>query len=180
METTTTRVIHTEPRITTIKISLSAIYIALGVVLSYFNPFKDIVIFGAKINPFAHMINAIAGVTLGPVYAILIAIVIATIRFSLGWGTILAFPGGITGAIVVSIAAKLLKDKFKVYAAFTEPIGTVFIGGTISAFLINTSVLSMWFIFFLSSIVGAVIGYLLIIALAKQPEIRNLVFGSSE
>ncbi len=178
MQTESTRVIAPESRVLTIKISLSAIYIALGVLLSYINPFKDIVILGAKINPFAHFINAIAGVTLGPIYAIFIALIIASIRFSLGWGTILAFPGGMTGALVVGIIAKyvkIIKPNYRIYTALTEPIGTVFIGGTIAAFILGTPFYALWWLFALSSIVGAVLGVVILLMLLKQPQINQLI-----
>lgn len=178
MQSEKTRVVSTESRIPTIKISLSAIYISLGVVLSYINPFKDILILGAKINPFAHFINVIAGVTLGPVYAVFIALIIATIRFSLGWGTILAFPGGMSGALVVGVLAKYIKKlnpKYKIFMAFTEPLGTVFIGGTISAFIIQVPIFGLWFLFALSSIVGAILGFAILLLLLKQPNINQLI-----
>ncbi len=181
MQTEPTRIIASESRIPTIKISLSAIYIALGVILSYLNPFKDVLILGAKINPFAHLINAIAGVTLGPVYAIFIALIIASIRFSLGWGTILAFPGGISGALIVGLAAKYIKkitSNYKIYTALTEPLGTVLIGGTISAFILGFPFYSLWFLFALSSIVGAVMGLLVLLMLLKQPQINSLIIES--
>jgi len=173
-----TRVISTESRIPTIKISLSAIYISLGVILSYINPFKDILILGAKINPFAHFINVLAGITLGPVYALCIALILAIIRFSLGWGTILAFPGGMTGALVVGVLAhyiKKLNPKYKLYMAFTEPLGTVFIGGTISALIIDVPIIGLWFLFALSSIVGSILGFVVLLLLLKQPNIKHLV-----
>ncbi|MHA1283401.1 MAG: hypothetical protein ACTSQP_12910 [Promethearchaeota archaeon] len=46
----------------TIRVATSAILIAVGLVLSYLNPFAYFTLFGTKINPFAHLINAISGV----------------------------------------------------------------------------------------------------------------------
>ena len=160
----------------TLKITLSAMFIAVGTLLSYVNPFKDVLLFGAKINPFVHLINAISGVILGPVYAVIIAVTIASIRFSMSWGTILAFPGGISGALVVGLVSKVLKNKYKKIAALTEPIGTVFIGATISAYILQTKVLSLWILFALSSIVGAILGFILLaIILLKESSIKTLI-----
>ena len=74
---------------------------------------------------------------MGPFYAVLTALAIAIIRFSLGIGSLYAFPGGISGAIVVGLIAELISkknDKFRVHAALFEPVGTIFIGGTISSY----------------------------------------------
>ena len=56
-------------------------------------------------------INAISGVLLGPFYAVLIATLIAVIRFSYGIGSIYAFPGGIPGAFIVGIFAYIIAYK---------------------------------------------------------------------
>jgi energy coupling factor transporter S component ThiW len=161
----------TKPNNLNLKIATSAILTALGVVLSYLNPFGYVMIFGAKINPFAHFINAIAAVLLGPIYAVLIALFIAVIRFSTGTGSILAFPGGMSGALVVGIVREIILriDPKKVkLAALFEPIGTVFIGGTISSFIIpSTPLFVFWGLFALSAIPGCVLGYLSLIAIQK-------------
>ncbi len=94
-----------------LKIAMVTIFTALGIVLSYFNPFAYVPIFGIRPNPFAHIINAIIGVLMGPFYAVLTALVNASIRFSLGIGSHYAFPGGISGAIVVGLIAELISKK---------------------------------------------------------------------
>src|SRR6056297_3485436 len=121
---------------TSLKVATTAILAAVGVVLSYLNPFGYFTIFGAKINPFAHFVNAISGVLLGPIYAVFCALLIAVIRFSTGIGTVLAFPGGLTGAFVVGLVQYTLKKREGIkthWAALTEPIGTVFLGAIISS-----------------------------------------------
>ncbi|TFG12523.1 MAG: hypothetical protein EU531_10455, partial [Promethearchaeota archaeon] len=87
----------------TLKIGLTAILIGIGVVLSYLNPFGYFTISGTKINPFAHLINAISGVLLGLSFSVIAASSIAVIRYSTNIGSIHAFHGGIPGAVVVSI-----------------------------------------------------------------------------
>lgn len=160
----------------TLKIATTAIFVALGVVLSALNPFAYYEIFGTKINPFAHLINAITGVLIGLVFSCITALSIAIIRFSLAIGTIHAFHGGISGAIVVGIVAYFFKKKYPKYtnyAALFEPVGTVFIGGTIGYLVlpIGSSVISglitYWWLFSLSSIVGSIIGFILLIVLKK-------------
>lgn len=160
----------------TLKVAMCAIFIALGVVLSYFNPFAYILIFGTRINPFAHLINAMTGVLIGISFSCTTALGIAIIRFSAGIGTIHAFHGGISGAFIVGIIAYYLRKKKPEYsnlAALCEPIGTVFIGGTIAYLIapigesIIAGLITYWWLFFLSSLTGSIIGFVILILLKK-------------
>ncbi|MFX1500862.1 MAG: energy coupling factor transporter S component ThiW [Promethearchaeota archaeon] len=160
-----------------IKIAASGIFIAVGLILSYLNPFAYFTIFGARINPFAHLINAITGVLIGLAFSCVTALGIAILRFSLGIGTIHAFHGGITGAIVVGIVSYFLRKKYPKYvefAAFAEPLGTVFLGGTIAHLitpiankLLVESLLIWWGLFAASCIPGCIMGYIILMALKK-------------
>ncbi|MHA1107452.1 MAG: energy coupling factor transporter S component ThiW [Promethearchaeota archaeon] len=150
--------------ILTIKIAMVAVFIAVGIVLSYLNPFGYFLLFGAKINPFAHLINVITGVLIGVTFSSITALGIATIRFSAGIGTIHAFHGGISGA-----------PKYVEYAAFTEPIGTVFIGGTIGEIIMPIygsfslgGLLLYWWLFFWSSLIGCIIGFIILKILKRS------------
>ena len=110
------------------------------------------------------MINVISGVLLGPWYAMLTALIIAICRYSLGIGTILAFPGGISGALVVGLMRELIlriNPKKVHFAAFFEPIGTVFIGGTLSSFIItSTPYYTFWWLFAIACIPGTILGWI--------------------
>ena len=153
---------HEQEKSISLKVATTAILAALGVVLSYLNPFGYFTIFGAKINPFAHFINGISGVLLGPIYAVFCALLIAIIRFSTGIGTILAFPGGMTGAFVVGIFQYALKNRDEIkthWAALCEPLGTVFLGATISSLIIPTSAPVLMWLFALSCVPGAIMGW---------------------
>ena len=172
--------------ILTIKIVLTAIFIAVGVVLSSLNPFGFVELFGTKINPFAHLINVITAVLLGITFSSLTALGIAIIRFAANLGTIHAFHGGISGAIVVGIVAFYIwkkKPKYVEYAAFTEPIGTVFIGGTIGEFLVPIygtislgGLILYWWLFFWSSLVGCIIGFLILKILKRAGYSRETIY----
>ncbi|MHA1669974.1 MAG: energy coupling factor transporter S component ThiW [Promethearchaeota archaeon] len=156
----------------TIRIALSAILIAVGIVLSYLNPFAYITIAGSKINPFAHLINVLSGVLLGLIFSVITALGIAIIRYATLIGTIHAFHGGISGALIVGIISYILqkkKPKYAEYAAFVEPIGTVFIGGTIAEIIVPISgvfslegLLLYWSLFFLPSVVGCALGFIIL------------------
>lgn len=172
--------------ILTIKVVLAAIFIAVGVVLSSLNPFGFVELFGTKINPFAHLINAITAVLIGITFSSLTALGIASIRFMANLGTIHAFHGGISGAVVVGVVAHILwkkKPKYVEYAAFTEPIGTVFMGGTIGELLVPIygtisigGLLLYWWLFFWSSLVGSIIGFLILKILKRSGYSRENFF----
>jgi energy coupling factor transporter S component ThiW len=152
-------------KILTRKIGLTAVLAAVAVVLS---PIVSVPLGFAKPFPIQHMVNAIAGVLLGPWYAVLVALVAGTVRNILGSGSVHAFPGGIFGALVVGLVNRYL---FKSdYAALTEPIGTGLIGAVVSAYLVGPWALSVGLLtslptvdvfiilFLTSSIPGSILG----------------------
>ena len=156
--------------IPTKKIAATAIFIPVGLILSYLNPFAYFLIFGTKINPFAHIMNAITGVLIGLLFSCITALGIAILRFSLSIGSIHAFHGGISGALVVGTVAYILqkkKPKYIALAALTEPIGTVFIGGTIAYIIapignVIEGLSLYWGLFALSCIPGCIIGFVIL------------------
>lgn len=162
------------------KIAIAAIFIALGLVIAIPNPFIYIQFIGAKIYPFAHLINAITGVLIGMLFSLITGLGIATLRFSLGLGSLYAFPGHLSGAFIVSLTAHYLGKKYprKIdLAALSEPIGTVFLGATI-AYLIAPLIgftpdwniiflLGYWSSWALSSIPGSIMGYIILKVLRK-------------
>jgi len=111
-------------------VALAVILVAVAVALSpIFIPVGI-----AKCFPAQHMVNVIAGVMLGPVYAVVIATVSGIIRNILGLGTLLAFPGGMIGAFLAGIAYKTFKN---VYAAgLGEVVGTGLLGALASAWIV--------------------------------------------
>ena len=165
--------------------ALASILIAIGVVFSN----AWFYVLTSKAYPVQHVVNVIAGVMLGPLWAILIATVIGIIRNALGLGTIYAFPGGIPGGVVVWAFYKLLRKaglrRGALAAAFTEPIGTVLIGGTLSLLVVAPwigdavmihkmieigvvpALLALWVGWTASSVIGAIIGFLVLLGLDK-------------
>ncbi len=150
------------------KMVLSSVLIAFGVAIS---PFLHFPFLTTKCYPGQHMINVVAGVLLGPLWAALIAAIIGIIRMTLGVGTIYSIPGGIPGGVVVGIFSILFRRmKFPriEFAAFTEPIGTVLIGGTLSVYVVAPLIgdvklvgllIPIWIMFGVSSVVGSVLGF---------------------
>ncbi len=175
------------------KLSLLTALTALGVIIA---PLLWFPFLTTKAFPGQHMINALAGVLLGPWWGAAAAILIGLIRNFLGIGTIYAFPGGVPGAIVVGLAYLLTRRSrnpfLKYSAALAEPIGTVLIGGTLSIFLIAPAVgdlrlLGMieeygvyqllpifWAGWAASSVPGAVLGYAVLIALDRSRILEQL------
>ena len=164
------------------RVATSGIMVGVGLVLSYLNPFAYFTIFGARINPFAHLINAIMGVLVGIAFALITASIIAILRFSLTIGSIHAFHGGMSGALVVGLFAYILwkkKPKYVELAALTEPIGTVFIGGTIAQLIAPIGgiegLYTWWGLFAASCIPGSIIGFIILLAL-KRANISRVDF----
>ncbi len=164
------------------KLAFSIMMAALGVVLSpMYIPMGP-----TKAYPFQHMINAIAGVVLGPWWAALVATLTGVIRNLLGVGTVFAFPGGIPGALVVGFAYRLVRRDV---AALCEPVGTS-IGAVISATLVApaygkampsilglTNQALLFTLFWLASCVpGSLIGY----SVVKVLRVRGLLEAFEE
>ncbi len=112
------------------RLAVAAVLVALGVVLSTFS----IPVGPARVFPFQHMLNVVAGVLLGPWYAVLTAFGISVLRNGLGTGTFLAFPGSMFGAFLVGFAYHRIRQTDLV--AFLEPIGTAVVGGLVGYLLI--------------------------------------------
>lgn len=159
------------------KLVLAAIFAALPVVLSFFP--GSIPVGGARLLPWQHMVNVLAGVLVGPWYAALAATVAAILRNAFGVGTLLAFPGGIPGALVVGFAYQVWR---RPWAGLLEPLGTGLIGATLGSLFVapffmgraiplvdatRPFVAGLLPLFLMSSIPGAILGVVLLRALAR-------------
>ena len=144
------------------KLGVAGMLVAIGVVTSAFN----IPIGAAKCFPIQSMINIIAGVFLGPAYAVEAAFATSTLRVLLGTGSILAFPGSMIGALCCGV---LYKYSHKLYLAYLgEVVGTGILGA-LAAFPIATMIMSKQaalfayvFPFIISSLCGSTIAILLV------------------
>jgi energy coupling factor transporter S component ThiW len=148
------------------RIVLAGLFAAIAVLLSGVHfPVGPI-----KAFPFQHMVNAVAGIMIGPWYAAISALVAGLIRNAIGTGTIFAFPGGIPGAIVVGLIFHWMRGE---WAALMEPVGTGFIGVPLTVFLLGPILgkqlaFALFFpAFMASSIPGSVIGYFVVKALKR-------------
>ncbi|MFH7836047.1 MAG: energy coupling factor transporter S component ThiW, partial [Candidatus Aenigmatarchaeota archaeon] len=105
------------------KLTLSSILSVLALIIS---PFSWFAWGPTKAFPGQHLVNVIAGIILGPAYAIFIATIVGTIRVMFGIGTLFAYPGGIPGGFIVGLSYKFLrkiitKRKAIIIASLTEP-----------------------------------------------------------
>ena len=129
---------------------LAGAFAAAGVVLSV----VSIPMGPTKCFPFQHTINVLAGIILGPWWAV--------------------GPGSMFGALFVGLAAKALPERYKVCAACAEPVGTGIVGAWVGAKVLGPILgKGIGFLFFsgsflMSSVPGAVIGALLVYCLQKR------------
>ena len=112
------------------KVALAVILVAVSVALSpIFIPVGI-----AKCFPAQHMVNVLAAVMLGPLYAVIMAAVAAILRNILGLGTLLAFPGGMIGALLAGLAYKAFRNIY--WAGAGEVVGTGILGALASAWIV--------------------------------------------
>lgn len=144
-------------------LTMMAVFTAIGTLGSQLLWFPAGV---AKAYPVQHVVNVMAAVLLGPWPAVGIAFMIGLLRNLLGFGSLLAFPGGMIGALL----AGYLYNKFPRpgLAAFGEVIGTGIIASLFSVpfakLLMGSSFGALFFMpsFLISSISGALIGWFII------------------
>jgi energy coupling factor transporter S component ThiW len=153
--------------IQTKKLAFAALLIAVGVVCSSF----AIPIGASKCLPTQHAVNVIAGVFLGPVYGCAMAFITSLIRFFLGTGSLLAFPGSMIGALLCGILYRYGK---KLWCAFLgEVFGTGILGAIaafpIAAFLLGQEAAVFTYVvpFLISTAGGSVLSICLIKILDK-------------
>ncbi len=148
------------------KLIICAIFTALAFVTS------SIVVF-TNMAPFQHLFNVVLAVILGPEYAFLSALITGSMRMLFGGRTIISIIGGIFGAFLAGVGYKATK---KLYMAFLgEIIGTGIISAIVSfyvmkyGFAVNLPNFYFYIPFFLpSSIIGATMGVIILVALKKR------------
>jgi len=151
---------------------ITALLACMGYVLNTFVWFP-------RMAPFQHFINVIAAVFLGPGWGFVCALLIGLLRMMLNGSTILAVIGAVVGAFL----SGLLYRKFQklIWAVIGEVIGTGIISAIIAypfmrAFygLPDTSIFTYVPFFIPSSLMGAMLGYLLLKTLEKTNTLQHL------
>jgi energy-coupling factor transport system ATP-binding protein len=148
--------------------------VALGVALA---PYTSLPVGVATVNPTQHFVNVLAAVLLGPWWAVVIATLIAVLRNVMGLGTLLAFPGGMIGALLAGLAYRVTRN---IYAgAAGEIVGTGLVAPLVGALLVAPvlmgkviPLLALIPSFLASTLAGAVLGVLALRLLARADIIR--------
>jgi len=147
----------------TLLLTTMSVFVAIGTIGSQLLWFPAGI---AKAYPVQHAINVIAAIMLGPGPAVAIAFMIGLLRNMLGLGSLLAFPGGMIGALMAGYFYKRLKNKEA--AVLGEIVGTGVIGSLLSVPIANLLMGSSAGVFFflpsfiVSSITGGLIGWFLV------------------
>jgi energy-coupling factor transport system ATP-binding protein len=154
---------------TTRTIAQAVILVAIGVALASFTSFPVGI---AKVNPTQHFVNVLAAVLLGPWWAVAIAAIIGVIRNAMGVGTLLAFPGGMIGALLAGLLYRWFKKLWA--AAAGEIVGTGILAALVSGWLVAPFLMgkqmSMWILlasFLGSTVLGTVLGLLALVLLER-------------
>ena len=148
-------------RSTTRRVAYSVVLAALAVVLSPISTPAGV----AKLSPTQALVNVLAGALVGPWWGLGVALVTSIIRNALGLGTPLAFPGSIFGVVLAGLAYRATRNRY--LTALGELVGTGIIGAVVGALLVAPYVMGtpigltvLIVPFFLSSLLGAVLGVL--------------------
>lgn len=157
------------------KLALAGMMTALGVCLSTFS----IPVGASKCFPIQHLLNVLAGVFLGPGYALGFSFSTALIRNLLGTGSLLAFPGSMAGAL---LGALLYRFTGKIWTSFAgEIVGTGILGGMlcypIAVFLMGNqqaAIFTYVIPFLISTIGGCIMAAMLLGILCKSGAFRYL------
>lgn len=160
------------------RITIMAVLIAIGVLGSQFLWFPAGI---AKAYPVQHAVNILAAVTLGPIPAVTIAFMIGLIRNLFGLGSLLAFPGGMIGAL---LAGYLYQKYGKIgWAAFGEMVGTGIFASLVAVpfakVFMGTSFGALFFFpsFLTSSISGALIGVFIVSRMKSTNLLKQIEVG---
>jgi energy coupling factor transporter S component ThiW len=154
------------------RLTLIALLAAAGVAASYMSA---IPLFGAKLFPAQGALNVIAGGILGPVGAVIAALITSVLRILLNTGSPLAIPGSIIGAFLAGVLAKRFRSV--VAPVIGEVIGTGIIAAIISypiavSLLGNAKAAAAGWTFYIipfaiSSATGAVLGGIILAVIRK-------------
>lgn len=140
------------------QLTLIAAFIAIGVIGASFLWFPTGI---AQAYPVQHAINVISAVILGPIPTIIIAFGIGLVRNALGLGTLLAFPGGMAGALLAGLFYRYRRKTSSaiigeiigtaIFAPLLSiPIAQLFMGQSIGVFALVPG-------FLISSVAGAIL-----------------------
>ena len=158
------------------KLSIAGVFCALAVVGSMFLTFP---VFGSKCAPVQHMVNILCAVFLGPWYGLATAFVASLLRNLLGWGSLLAFPGSMCGALLCGLVYWRTKNFPATLTA--EVLGTGVLGG-LAAYPVAKELMGLtpetytvYIIpFLISTAAGSILAGILVYALQKNGALKSM------
>ncbi len=158
------------------KLSIAGVFCALAVVGSMFLTFP---VFGSKCDPVQHMVNILCAVFLGPWYGLATAFVASLLRNLLGWGSLLAFPGSMCGALLCGLVYWRTKNLPATLTA--EVLGTGVLGG-LAAYPVAKELMGLtpetytvYIIpFLISTAAGSILAGILVYALQKNGALKSM------
>ena len=158
------------------KLSIAGVFCALAVVRSMFLTFP---VFGSKCAPVQHMVNILCAVFLGPWYGLATAFVASLLRNLLGWGSLLAFPGSMCGALLCGLVYWRTKNLPATLTA--EVLGTGVLGG-LAAYPVAKELMGLtpetytvYIIpFLISTAAGSILAGILVYALQKNGALKSM------
>ena len=157
------------------KLALAGILCAVAVVGSLLS----FPVFGSKCAPVQHMVNVLCAVFLGPWYGLAAAFVASLVRNLVGWGSLLAFPGSMCGALLCGLAYRMTKNLPATLAA--EVLGTGVLGG-LAAYPVAKELMGLtpeaytvYIIpFLISTAAGSILAGALVYALRKNGALKSM------
>ena len=154
------------------KLTLAGILVAVAVLGGLFS----IPVLGSRCAPVQHLVNILAAVFLGPVWAVSVAFAASLLRNISGLGSLMAFPGSMIGALACGLAYHYTKRLG--ITCIAEALGTGILGALaaypVAAFLMGLTPASytVYIVpFLLSTGAGSILAYVLLRFLL--PKIRR-------
>ncbi|MHC8515120.1 energy coupling factor transporter S component ThiW [Sporosarcina sp. ITBMC105] len=150
------------------KMVIMTMFVAIAVAGSTFVSFPAGI---ARAYPVQHAVNVVAAILLGPIPAVVIAFLTGLIRVLTGTGSLLAFPGGMIGALLAGLFYKQFGKAW--LAGIGEVIGTGVIASLLAVpyakILMGTTVTAFFFVppFMVSTVSGAALGLILVVRLQQ-------------
>ena len=157
------------------KLATAAMLVAVAVICSPLS----IPVGASKCFPIQHLVNVIAGVFLGPWYAVGAAFCTSLIRNLLGTGSLLAFPGSMVGALCCGIVYHFTK-RLDV-TCIAEALGTGVLGG-LAAYPVAKLLMGLepggftvyMIPFFISTLAGSILAYIVLRVLEKSHVLEQM------
>ena len=154
------------------KLTLAGILVAVAVLGGLFS----FPVLGSRCAPVQHLVNILAAVFLGPVWAVGVAFAASLLRNIAGLGSLMAFPGSMIGALACGLAYHYTKRLG--ITCIAEALGTGILGALaaypVAVFLMGLTPASytVYIVpFLLSTGAGSILAYVLLRFLL--PKIRR-------